>query len=54
MLAEQDGRIDPSERNMGGSINQAKVQDRLRPYRDSVALHERNIEALNKEIANLR
>ena len=51
-LAEQEGRIEPYERNVGGSINQAKVQDRLQPYRDSVQLHERNIEALKKEIGN--
>ncbi len=38
----------------GGTINQAKVQERVQPYRDKVALHERNIEALKKEIGNLR
>lgn len=53
-LAEQEGRIDPTERNVGGSINGAKVQARVQPYRDSVQLHERNIEALNKEIGNLK
>lgn len=53
-LAEQEGRIEPTERNVGGTINQAKVQERLQPYRDKAALHERNIEALKKEIGNLR
>ena len=53
-LAEQDGKIEQNERNVGGSINQAKVQERVQRYRDSVLLHERNIEALKKEIANLK
>ena len=54
VLAEQEARIDPSERIAGGGINQAKVQERVQTYRDSVALHERNIEALRREIGNLR
>jgi hypothetical protein len=57
-LAEQESVVDPSERNAnrGGtsSINQAKMDARLQPYRDAVQLHERNVEALNKEIANLK
>ena len=31
-----------------------KVEQRIAPYRDKVALHERNIEAIQKEIAKLR
>ena len=54
VLAEQEGRIDPTERIVGGAINQAKVQERVQGYRDRVALHERNIEALRKEIGNLK
>lgn len=54
VLAEQETRIEPTERIAGGAINQAKVQERLQTYRDSVALHERNIEALRKEIGNLK
>lgn len=54
VLAEQETRVDPSERIVGGAINQAKVQERLQRYRDDVALHERNIEALRKEIGNLK
>ncbi|MDD5250162.1 MAG: DUF4124 domain-containing protein [Rhodocyclaceae bacterium] len=53
-LTEQEGRVEPTERNAGGGINGAKVQQRVQPYRDSVQLHERNIEALNKEIGNLK
>jgi multidrug resistance efflux pump len=53
-LTEQEGRFEPTERNAGGGINGAKVQERVQPYRDSVQLHERNIEALNREIGNLK
>jgi hypothetical protein len=35
-------------------INRAKVEERVKPQRDRVALHERNIEALKKELGNLK
>ncbi|MGB0128932.1 MAG: DUF4124 domain-containing protein [Rhodocyclaceae bacterium] len=38
----------------GDEKNYQRVVDRLQPYKDKVALHERNIAALQKEIANLR
>ena len=44
----------PNERMQGGAINQAKVQERVQPLRDQIQLHERNVEAITKEIANLR
>jgi len=44
----------PSDRNAGGGINQAKLQERVQPMRDQVHLHERNLEAINKELRNLR
>lgn len=54
-LSEQEGQVLPEERNVGGrGLNGAKLEQRLQPFRDKVALHERNIEALRKEIANLR
>lgn len=53
-LAAQQEVVLPSERVQGGAINGAKVQERLQAYKDKVALHERNIEAIRKEIANLR
>ena len=37
----------------GGEKNYQRVLDRLKPYQDSVQLHERNIEALEKEVGNL-
>lgn len=53
-LAEQEATPLPSERIQGGGINGAKVQERVQPFRDKIALHERNIEAIQKEIAKLR
>ena len=38
----------------GDERNYQKVLDRLKPFKDKVALHERNIEAVQKEIARLR
>ena len=46
----------PGERmqyKTGSGINSAKVDERLQPHRDKVALHERNIEAIQKELAKL-
>lgn len=34
--------------------NYQKALERLQPYKDKMQIHERNIEALRKEIANLR
>jgi hypothetical protein len=39
---------------LGDEKNYQRVLDRLQPYKDKVALHERNIEALKREIGNLR
>lgn len=36
-----------------GGINAGKREERLRPFRDKVAQHERNIESLNREISRL-
>jgi len=38
----------------GNESNYARFLERVQPYRDAVATHERNIEAINREIANLR
>ena len=37
----------------GNEQNYARVLERLRPYQESVELHEKNIEALQRELANL-
>jgi hypothetical protein len=48
VLAEQEAIRE------GGEKNYQRVIDRLKPYQDSVLLHERNIDALQKEVGNLR
>ena len=47
-LAEQENLRNGNERNY------QKVLDRLEPYKNKVALHERNIEAIENELAKLR
>jgi len=47
-LAEQEAVRTGEERNY------QKFIERVQPYRDAVTTHERNIEALNREIANLK
>jgi hypothetical protein len=47
-LAEQE-----SIRN-GDEKNYQRVLDRLQPFKDAVALHERNVEALRREMGNLK
>lgn len=37
----------------GDEKNYARVLERLRPYRDAVEVHTKNIEALKRELANL-
>jgi hypothetical protein len=53
-LAEQEAIVLPSERMQGGAISGGKVQERLQPFKDKVALHQRNVEAIQREITNLR
>ena len=53
-LAEQEATVLPNERMVGGGISGGKVAERLQPFRDKAALHERNIEAIQREIGKLR
>jgi len=47
-LAQQEGQ------RLGGEKNYQKYLDRVERYKDSVQLHEHNIEAIRKEISNLK
>jgi len=47
-LTEQEGTRE------GGEKNYQRYLDRVKPFQERVQLHERNIEALQKEIGNLR
>jgi hypothetical protein len=61
-LATERKNLDQAKRTLadqeavreGGEKNYQRVLDRLKPHQDKVQLHERNIEALQKEIGNLR
>jgi hypothetical protein len=46
-LAEQEAIRSGNERNY------AKVLERLRPYQDTVEVHEKNVQALKRELINL-
>ena len=50
--AKQDLAAQESVRT-GDERNYARVEQRLQPYKDSVETHEKNIEALKRELANL-
>ncbi len=50
--AQQDLAAQEAVRT-GDERNYARVQERLQPYKDSVETHEKNIEALRRELANL-
>jgi hypothetical protein len=54
ILAEQEAVVLPEERMQVAPSAGGKVLERVQPYKDKVALHERNIEAIQKEIAKLR
>lgn len=54
VLTEQESTVLPEERMQGGGIQGGKRDARVQPYRDAVQLHERNIESIRKEIANLK
>jgi septal ring factor EnvC (AmiA/AmiB activator) len=47
-LTEQEAVRGGDERNF------SRVEERLRPFKDSIQTHEKNIEALRRELSNLR
>lgn len=61
-LAAEQKNLDQAKKELseqeairtGDERNYQRVLDRLQPYKDKVAVHERNLEALKKEIGNLR
>jgi hypothetical protein len=53
-LAEQESIRVEGENLANGKQNYQRVLDRLKPYQESVQLHERNIESLQKELNSQR
>jgi DNA repair exonuclease SbcCD ATPase subunit len=54
MLAEAKRKLAEQEAiRTGDEKNYAKVLARLQPYRDAVEVHEKNVQALKRELANL-
>jgi|SRR5687767_1666964 len=54
MLADARKKLSEQEAiRTGDEKNYAKVLDRLRPYKDTVEVHEKNVEALKRELVNL-
>jgi septal ring factor EnvC (AmiA/AmiB activator) len=47
-LAEQEAVRTGDERNY------ARVQERLQPFKDTIENHEKNIQALQRELGNLK
>jgi hypothetical protein len=60
-LASEQQQLDEARKQLaeqesvrtGGERNYQRFLERVQPYRDAVANHERNVEALTREIANL-
>ena len=54
MLADARKKLSEQEAiRTGDEKNYARVLERLKPYRDTVEVHEKNVEALKRELANL-
>jgi hypothetical protein len=54
MLAEARRKLTEQEAiRTGDEKNYAKVLARLQPYKDTVDVHEKNVEALRRELGNL-
>lgn len=54
MLADARKKLSEQEAiRSGDEKNYARVLERLRPYKDTVEVHEKNVEALKRELGNL-
>lgn len=53
-LAGEQRNLEQAKKELAEQQGAGTVGDRLSPYRDRVAQHERNIQAIQKEVGNLR
>lgn len=53
-LAGEQRSLDQARKDLGEQEGLRAPADRLAPYRDRVGQHERNIQAIQKELGNLR
>src|SRR5574343_1692553 len=53
-MAGEQRSLDQAKKDLADQQAVGTVGDRLAPYRDRVAQHERNIQAIQKELGNLR
>lgn len=54
MLADARKKLAEQEAiRSGNESNYARVLERLKPYQDTVEVHEKNVEALKRELSNL-
>ena len=54
MLADARKKLAEQEAiRSGNESNYARVLERLKPYQDTVEVHQKNVEALKRELANL-
>ena len=54
MLADARKKLSEQEAVRGGDEkNYARALERLKPYQDTVEVHEKNVEALKRELGNL-
>ena len=55
LLAEAKQKLAAQESVRGGEErNYSRVLERLQPFRDTVEVHEKNVEALRRELSNAR